>query len=71
MIYDVIVMFSKSDQSFLFKKGIHVYHYSASNILLIATTVKKKWIIDSAIIIISKFIRRDSLFESKSNQVRK
>lgn len=48
MIYDVIVMFSKSDQSFLFKKGIHVYHHSASNIILIATTVKKKWIIDSA-----------------------
>lgn len=48
-------MFSKSDQSFLFKKRntcIHyplsIIHYSASNIILIATTVKKKWIIDSA-----------------------
>lgn len=28
--------------------SLSIIHYSASNIILIATTVKKKWIIDSA-----------------------
>lgn len=50
-------MFSKSDQSFLLKKGIHVYHYSASNKILIATTVKKNGLLTLLKIIISKFIR--------------
>lgn len=51
--------------------SLSIIHYSASNIILIATTVKKNGLLTLLKIIISKFIRRDSLFESKSNQVRK